>query len=75
MPFFVSRYFTFLTFFADIYGDLGEPSHVNGSANGAGPTKNKRTVVHLSLCDSLPAYGPIADMTFSLAKNGVSVLV
>jgi cleavage and polyadenylation specificity factor subunit 1 len=54
----------------DIYGDLDEPSHINGSANGAGPAKNKRTVVHLSLCDSLPGYGPIADMTFSLAKNG-----
>ncbi|PCH44667.1 hypothetical protein WOLCODRAFT_77692 [Wolfiporia cocos MD-104 SS10] len=29
-----------------------------------------RTVVHLSLCDSLPAYGPISDMAFTLAKNG-----
>jgi hypothetical protein len=29
-------------------------------------------VIHLSLCDSLPAYGPITDLTFALAKNGVS---
>jgi cleavage and polyadenylation specificity factor subunit 1 len=32
----------------------------------------KRKVIHLSLCDSIPAYGPIADMAFSLARNGVS---
>jgi cleavage and polyadenylation specificity factor subunit 1 len=40
------------------------------------PSKRTRTVVQLSLCDSLPAYGPIADMTFSLARNGVrSILI
>lgn len=30
-----------------------------------------RSVIHLSLCDSIPAYGPVADMTFSLSKVGV----
>lgn len=42
--------------------------------SGAGATIRTRSVIHLSLCDSLPAYGPIADMTFSLAKSGVSTL-
>ncbi|KIM78173.1 hypothetical protein PILCRDRAFT_98438 [Piloderma croceum F 1598] len=42
----------------------------NRMSNGIGPAKTKRTIVHLSLCDSLPAYGPIADITFSLARNG-----
>jgi len=57
----------------DIYGDSKVPVNApaNGVLNGKGPTKHKRAVVHLSLCDSLPAYGPIADITFSLAKNGV----
>ncbi|KAK7451137.1 mRNA cleavage and polyadenylation factor subunit [Stygiomarasmius scandens] len=32
--------------------------------------KKTRSVIHLSLADSLPAHGPIADMAFSLAKNG-----
>jgi len=54
----------------DIYGPskVVEPSKsklVNGM-----PPKRMRTVIQLSLCDSLPAYGPIADMTFSLARNG-----
>ncbi|KAH9830080.1 CPSF A subunit region-domain-containing protein [Rhodofomes roseus] len=48
-----------------------EHPHVNGNAvNGVAAATKKRTVVHLSLCDAIPAYGPIADMTFALAKNG-----
>ncbi|KAF8886814.1 CPSF A subunit region-domain-containing protein [Infundibulicybe gibba] len=42
----------------------------NGQPDAKGGAKNTRTVIHLSLCDSLPAYGPIADMAFSLARNG-----
>jgi hypothetical protein len=42
----------------------------NGIVSGA-PAPRTRSVMYLSLCDSLPAYGPIADMTFSLAKLGV----
>ncbi|KAF5380083.1 hypothetical protein D9615_006209 [Tricholomella constricta] len=54
----------------DIYGDskANEPSS-NGRANGQ-IAKKTRTVIKLSLVDSVPAYGPIADMTFSLARNG-----
>ncbi|KAG6820213.1 hypothetical protein H0H93_003867 [Arthromyces matolae] len=54
----------------DIYGDskIVEPI-TNGEANGKA-SKKTRTVIKLSECDSLPAYGPIADMTFSLARNG-----
>ncbi|KAG5652679.1 hypothetical protein H0H81_004116 [Sphagnurus paluster] len=54
----------------DIYGDskVNEPA-VNGQGNGQ-ITKKTRTVIKLSLVDSLPAYGPIADITFSLARNG-----
>ncbi|KAH0581631.1 hypothetical protein H2248_011332 [Termitomyces sp. 'cryptogamus'] len=54
----------------DIYGDseAKEPA-TNGHVNGK-VAKKTRTVIRLSECDSLPAYGPIADMTFSLARNG-----
>lgn len=54
----------------DIYGPskVVEPSN-KGLVNGK-PSKQTRTVIQLSLCDSLPAYGPIADVTFSLARNG-----
>ena len=58
----------------DLYGDSSGPSGptTGGTVNGkSGPAKKTRSVIHLSVCDSLPAYGPIADMTFSLAKNGV----
>ncbi|KAF8886806.1 CPSF A subunit region-domain-containing protein [Infundibulicybe gibba] len=55
----------------DIYGTskITEPA-TNGQPDMKGGAKNTRTVIHLSLCDSLPAYGPIADMAFSLARNG-----
>ncbi len=46
-------------------------SAANGQTNGQTVAKNMRTVIHLSLRDSLPAYGPIASMTFSLGKNVV----
>ncbi|KAF8970332.1 CPSF A subunit region-domain-containing protein [Flammula alnicola] len=42
----------------------------NGQTNGQVTVKKTRTVIHLSLRDSLPAHGPIASMAFSLAKNG-----
>ncbi|THU95820.1 cleavage factor protein [Dendrothele bispora CBS 962.96] len=32
--------------------------------------KRTRSVIHLSLADSIPAHGPITDMAFSLATNG-----
>ncbi|KAJ6513930.1 CPSF A subunit region-domain-containing protein [Mycena vitilis] len=32
--------------------------------------KKTRTVTHLTLCDTIEAYGSIADMTFSIAWNG-----
>ena len=57
----------------DLYGpshkQIVEPSA--SGANGAAALLRKRTVVHLSLCDSIPAYGPISDMTFSLTRVGV----
>jgi cleavage and polyadenylation specificity factor subunit 1 len=61
--------------FSDIYGGsklLAQPSS-NGVQNGDNMAKRLRSVIHLSLCDILPAYGTIADMAFSLAKDGVSV--
>ncbi|KAI0938339.1 hypothetical protein AcW1_001910 [Taiwanofungus camphoratus] len=56
----------------DLYGNSKamEQHHINGSLNGATTISKKRTVVRLSLCDSLPAHGPIADIAFTLAKNG-----
>ncbi|KAK0240309.1 CPSF A subunit region-domain-containing protein [Armillaria nabsnona] len=53
----------------DIYGSSMVPEpEVNGTTNGA--VKKTRTVIHLSLCDTLFAYGPISGVTFSVAKNG-----
>jgi hypothetical protein len=37
-------------------------------------SKKTRSVIHLSLADSIPAHGPIADLAFSLGRNGVSYL-
>jgi cleavage and polyadenylation specificity factor subunit 1 len=56
----------------DIYGTskVVDSTVANGLVNGHTPLKKLRTVIHLSLRDSLPAYGPIASMAFSLAKNG-----
>ncbi|KAK7042372.1 protein CFT1 [Favolaschia claudopus] len=55
----------------DIYGPSRTPAPVaNGMTNGSRIAKKTRTVTHLSLCDTLDAYGSVADMTFSLAWNG-----
>ncbi|KAF7366615.1 Protein CFT1 [Mycena sanguinolenta] len=55
----------------DIYGPSKTPDPIaKGLANGTRIPKRTRTVTHLSLCDTLEAYGSIADMTFSLAWNG-----
>ncbi|KAH8992719.1 CPSF A subunit region-domain-containing protein [Lactarius akahatsu] len=51
----------------DIYG-TSSPDPLPSTS--AAPSAKTRTVIHLSLCDSLPAYGPISDLTFALAKNG-----
>ncbi|KAI0784088.1 CPSF A subunit region-domain-containing protein [Abortiporus biennis] len=57
----------------DLYGSSKPETKgvANGSANGTVvvPTK-KKTVVHFSLSDFIPAHGPISDITFGLAKNG-----
>jgi hypothetical protein len=47
----------------------------NGLVKGNGVAKKLRSVIHLSLCDTLPAYGLIADMAFSYAWNGVRLLL
>ncbi|KAH7925063.1 hypothetical protein BV22DRAFT_1119797 [Leucogyrophana mollusca] len=51
----------------DLYGDSNHTSKPDAPQSGT----RTRSVLHLSLCDALPAYGPIADMTFSIAKNGL----
>ena len=60
-------------FSLDIYGTskAADSTVANGLGNGHAASKKMRTVIHLSLRDSLSAYGPIASMTFSLARNGV----
>jgi cleavage and polyadenylation specificity factor subunit 1 len=64
--------------YSDIYGiskTTTTPTKDGSTNNGTQPAAKKtktKSVIHLSLRDSLPAYGPIASMTFSLAKNGVS---
>ncbi|KAF8156589.1 CPSF A subunit region-domain-containing protein [Crassisporium funariophilum] len=56
----------------DIYGGskVVTNSSTKGLVNGQNTAIKTRTVIHLSLRDSIPAYGPIASMAFSLAKNG-----
>ncbi|TFY69793.1 hypothetical protein EVG20_g3009 [Dentipellis fragilis] len=55
----------------DIYGSSKPTPQPNANGvNGVTSTVKKRTVIHLSLCDALPAWGPISDLTFSLARNG-----
>lgn len=53
----------------DIYGD--SQMEAEPTTNGVTHVKKTKTVIHLSLRDYLPAYGPISSMTFSLAMNGV----
>lgn len=53
----------------DIYGD--SKIEVEPTINGITHVKKTKTVIHLSLRDYLPAYGPISSMTFSMAMNGV----
>ena len=56
----------------DLYGSSRlEEEAANGGTTGSSALVRKRFVVHLSLCDALPAYGPISDMTFALTRNGV----
>ncbi|KAL0062576.1 mRNA cleavage and polyadenylation factor subunit [Marasmius tenuissimus] len=60
------------TTFQDIVMD--DEDDIYGPSNPTEPTKNTlkntRSVIHLALCDSIPAHGPIADITMSIAKNG-----
>ncbi|KAH9977146.1 hypothetical protein BGW80DRAFT_1456484 [Lactifluus volemus] len=51
----------------DIYG-TSSPDPLPSTSTV--PSAKMRTVIHLSLCDSLPANGPIFDLTFVLVKNG-----
>ncbi|KAF8633074.1 hypothetical protein AX15_001523 [Amanita polypyramis BW_CC] len=55
----------------DIYGPSKvDELTINGAMDGRSAIKKTRTVIHLSICDSIPAHGPVSDLTFSLARNG-----
>ncbi|KDQ53751.1 hypothetical protein JAAARDRAFT_136615 [Jaapia argillacea MUCL 33604] len=55
----------------DIYGAAPDAAPaLNGHANGVVDSIKTRSVIHLSLCDTIPGHGPISDITFSMAKNG-----
>lgn len=56
----------------DIYGASTIPAQKTLNTLENGKSMDKRVVTHLSLCDSLPGYGSINDMTFALSKFGVS---
>ena len=77
-PFSLLRTILNWNMYSDIYGiskTTPTPTKDGSTTNGTQPAAKKtktKSVIHLSLRDSLPAYGPIASMTFSLAKNGVS---
>ncbi|KAI6021714.1 CPSF A subunit region-domain-containing protein [Pisolithus microcarpus] len=55
----------------DLYGESRAVAQAtpNGTVS-RGPTSRTRSVIHVTLCDSLPAYGPISDLAFSLSKVG-----
>ncbi|KAI0088958.1 CPSF A subunit region-domain-containing protein [Irpex rosettiformis] len=55
----------------DLYGTSNsneEPT--KGVTNGVNASVKTRTVIHLSISDSIPGYGAISDMAFSVARNG-----
>nr|VWP00056.1 Amidohydrolase family protein [Ganoderma boninense] len=56
----------------DLYGPSTVADHpaANGAINGVIDNVRTRTVIHLSLCDVIPAYGPVTDMAFGLSRNG-----
>ncbi|KAI0027906.1 CPSF A subunit region-domain-containing protein [Vararia minispora EC-137] len=54
----------------DIYGTSAPAAPETAPA----AAKKTRTVIHAAFCDAIPAYGPIADLTFALAKNGERVV-
>lgn len=56
----------------DLYGEskISDAKEMNGHATTVSGART-REVIHLSLCDALPAYGPISAMTFSVGRNGV----
>ncbi|KAH9849008.1 CPSF A subunit region-domain-containing protein [Lenzites betulinus] len=60
----------------DLYGPStkAEQPDANGVTNGAVDSVKTRTVVRLSMCDAIPAHGPISDMAFGLARNGDRVV-
>ena len=58
----------------DFYGSGEGTSHSGGLGINGLTNVETRSVLHLSFSDSLFAYGPIADMTFSLTRNGVSTV-
>ncbi|ESK98097.1 cleavage and polyadenylation specific protein [Moniliophthora roreri MCA 2997] len=57
---------------SDIYGPAeATETLIGGSATANGLSKKKtRSIIHLSLCDSIPSHGPIADVAMSVARNG-----
>ncbi|KLO09211.1 cleavage factor protein [Schizopora paradoxa] len=55
----------------DIYGDIKTSQSGPGQlSNGQSGAVERRSVLHLSMCDSLPAHGPVSDMAFALTRNG-----
>lgn len=59
--------------YVDIYGVSSKPIPSANNTSVPVAIKKTKTVIHLSLKDSIPGHGPITDMTFSLTRNGVRV--
>jgi cleavage and polyadenylation specificity factor subunit 1 len=55
----------------ELYGDSKASAIVTNTA----AVPSKRSTIRLSLADSIPGYGSISDMTFAIAKNGVSAIL
>ncbi|KAL1736023.1 CPSF A subunit region-domain-containing protein [Schizophyllum commune] len=54
----------------DIYGPSIIKTGTSQKESAAPVSKKMRSVLRLSFCDALPAYGPIVDLTFTVGKNG-----
>lgn len=60
---------------SDLYGDSAYTHQLSANGHIFGKTSSSEaaTVLRLTLRDALPAWGSIADMVFSVSKDGVRI--
>ena len=62
--------------YTDIYGDIKDTAQAVPivAAGGNSATVELHPIIHLPLCDLLPAHVPIVDLTIVLTRDGVGGL-